>query len=187
MKKIYFVICLLLTYQSVFGQENISKEELKRQIAEGNALIISQIKWNSVTDSDAIEYIKTLASDELNRQKNGSASYFAQVALAKMNNASALDQIREECKIDNPQYLVGMEKVFQVGGRFALKTFYSLLHDETQVHIDGVKDVIYYPKNAMAIYYLSKMVERPPTRRGVPSNNIPAWKKWFEEHKHLID
>jgi len=188
---LFFVVGLL----NSFAQSN-AVSELKQQIEQGKSEAILEIisEPAKAQDADLKKYLRSLASDEKQRVVYDSPAYFAHIALAKLGEQDAEEQILSEVDMNNPIYLVGMKKLFLVGGKFSFKKFYDLLDDTTQVEIKEdckeksalCNDVFFYPKNFVAIFYLSQMVDNPPTRRGVPSNKVSMWKDWFENHKELI-
>lgn len=186
----------LISFSKVFSQTDIVSE-LKQQIEEGNSKFILEVLSEpyKAQDVQLKPFLKKLASDEKQRLIYDSPSFFAQIALAKLGEQDAIEQIYSEVEINDSSYLVGMKKLFLIGGKIAIKKFYLLLDDNSQVEIKKdyskpevpVNDVFYYPKSTMAIYYLSQSVSNPPTRSGVPSNKVSLWKEWFERHKELIE
>jgi hypothetical protein len=187
---------LVLGGIGIYAQSD-SMLELKRQVNEGNSKAILEVisEPAKIQDPKLKQYLKNIASDEKKRVLSGSPSYFAHIALAKLGEQEAISEIISEADSDTPTYVIGMKKLFLTGGKPALRKFYQLLDDDTQIDLkedcEGksgfCNDVFYYPKNAMAIFYLSQMVDNPPTRRGVPSNKVSLWKEWFITHKYLIE
>lgn len=195
---LWFIILSLFHafWNNSVSAQNDAISNLKQQIEEGNSKAILEVLSEPYKAQDAQlkPFLRKLASDEKQRVIYDSPSYYAQIALAKLGEQDEIEQIYSEVDVKDSGYLVGMKKLFLVGGKTAIKKFYLLLDDNTQVEIKKdyskpevpVNDVFYYPKSTMAIYYLSKLVDNPPTRSGVPSNKVSLWKEWFEKHKELI-
>ncbi len=194
--KCYFLLLFLLGSANCFSQSE-ALSELKQEIRRGNFHAVLEVaaEPSKAKDASVNKYLMELMSDKQQRVLEGDPSFFAHIAMARLRNKEAINGIIAEVESDTSLHLIGMKKLYLVGGKVALTKFYNLLDDSTQ--IDGkmgctdktnhLNDIFFYPKNVMAVFYLSQMVENPPTRAGVPSNNIALWKEWFLVNKHLIE
>lgn len=194
--KIYCLLLLLLGSTNCFSQSE-ALSELKQEISKGNFKAVLDVvtEPSKAQDESVKKYLTELMADKQQRVMVGRPSYFAHIAMAKMHDKEAIDGIIAEIESDHPLAVIGMKKLYLVGGKVAIKKFYSLLDDTTQIDVkkspndqtDHENDGFFYPKNVMAILYLSQIVENPPTRPGVPSNKIALWKEWFIVNRHLIE
>lgn len=179
--KVLFILLLLLGLSQIaFSQtEEISNSAkvLAEKVKEGDNQSI--LEAGKLGDKTLIPYLKTLAA-------NGST--WAQMALAKLGETEYLNQILAEIDDENPSVQDrAMEKLRYVGGKGAFKKFYELL-DDTAPRLTESHCVIFFTRSTMAMFFLRKMVDNPPTQNTNPSDkNISLWKDWFERNKHLIE
>ena len=97
MKNVLLILGILVSVHTTFGQSQISKDSLVREVSQGNNEAILLIKNDSVLDAETLEFLKQLASGQ-ERKKAGSSAYNAHVALARLGNENALNEIGEEIR-----------------------------------------------------------------------------------------
>ena len=203
-----FLFLILLT-NSIFGQAqelSATAKHLESKVTEGNYDAI--LEAGNSGDLSLIPYLKKLASNTKARNNSNAPAFQAHIALAMLGDNEALQQILADIDANDPDVQDnGMKKLSIVGGDEAFKKFYQLLDDaaprenpdckkNAQKFVENNKDkncglccdVIFFPRNSMAIYYLSGMVDNPPTERFVPGTekNISIWKEWFKINKPYI-
>lgn len=211
MKKLslYGFLFLILLMNSGFGQTQELSETakyLESRVKKGDYGAIAEAGDSG--DLSLIPYLKKLTSSIEARNNSSSSAFQAHIALAKLGDKDALQQILADIDANEPDVQdKAMKKLSIVGGDAAFKKFYQLLENaaprenpdckkNAQKQIENSEDrncgfccdVIFFPKSSMAIYFLSGMVDNPPTKRFVPGTekNIAAWKKWFERNKSYI-
>ena len=154
-----------------------SAKALAEKVREGDNQ--SVLNAGKSEDKTLIPYLKTLASK---------GSPWAQMALAKLGENEYLNQILAEVDAEDPNIQDrAMEKLSYVGGKVAFKRFYELL-DDTAPRLTESRCVIFFTRSTMAMFFLRKMVDNPPTQNTNPSDrNISLWKEWFLINKYLIE
>lgn len=203
MKLIYFsvVLFLVLSVVDVSAQieENSTVENIKAQVNEGKRDAI--LEAANTGDIALIPYFKELASNVKARQNSNSAAFFAHIALAKLNDMEAFNEILAEVNSDDPyKQDSGIIKLGYIGNRDAYKKLYELLDDdeprenplcrkafefEIQKPVSTC-DVIFFPRNVTAILALLLTVPDPPTKSRIPTpETIQLWKAWFVKNNLL--
>lgn len=206
-----FLLLVLLSSNVLAQTEELSAtaKYLKSQVETGDYNAI--LKAGDSGDLTLIPYLKQLASNMKGRSNSNSSAYEAHIALAKLGDNEALQQILAGIDAENPDVQdKAMKKLSLVGGKEAFKKFHQLLDDtaprenpECQKRLENFKknhpeggncgfccDVVFFSKSVSAILLLSDMVDNPPTKRGTTWNlekNIQLWKEWFAKNKHLIE
>ena len=180
--KILFILLLLIGLsQTAFSQiEEMpnSAKVLAEKVKAGDDKSI--LEAGSSGDKTLVPYLKTLAAKD---------SPWAYMALAKLGETEYLNQILTEVDAENPSIQDrAMEKLSYVGGKAAFKKFYELLDDITPRQTES-RCVVFFTRSVMAMFFLRKMVENPPTstRHSGNSKDIALWKEWFITNKHLIE
>src|SRR5262249_25121538 len=115
-----------------------------------------------------------------------------QMALAKLGDDQSFKDIIAD--LDSPyidvQYSV-LEKLKYIGGKKSFKVLYRLLDDDQPPPPPRERggDVAYYPLAIAAMNTLYDMVRDPPPRTlyYYSTEPVPIWKKWFENHKELLE
>jgi hypothetical protein len=213
MKLANTIIIILLSSLILFAQDNDSKvKQLETQLNSGNITgkeYATILEAGRTGDKSFIPYLKTLASKKTSIYYDMSLhtiKSYAQIALATLGDEEYLNKFIKDATGDNLALQdIGMERLAMVNNKLTYKVFYRLLDDtkyrqeiptEAQLQyakeIGGVcriGDVILVPRSFMVIRLLSKIVVNPPTSPNVEvkESDIKLWKKWFEEHKELIE
>jgi HEAT repeat protein len=147
------------------------------------------IEATKTEDPALIPHLKVLASDEKWRSKTGRAEFQAHIALAKLGEPVALQEIFSE--VDSRDYLIrsaAVAKLAQIGSKDAYRQLYELLDDTTVRDDNKANDVIIYPNSKLVMEELGKIFKDVPRRpNGVVSYDTAAWKAWFEKNKRLIE
>lgn len=139
-------------------------------------------------DLTLIPYLKQLSSNVIARTKSNTPEFQAHIALVKLGDNGALQQILTE--VDSENFAIqdnAIKKLSLIGGKAAFKKFYELLEDLAPR--ESQSDVIYFPRGVVVMLELSRLVSDPPT---MPSKydlkqNAQSWKEWFNRNKHLIE
>lgn len=204
---VFFLLILSISSASAqTGELSITAQYLKSQVEAGDSDAIRAAGDSG--DLTLIPYLKQLASDGKARNNSNSSAFQAHIALAKLGDDKALQQILADIDADNPDVQdKAMKKLSIVGGDEAFKKFYQLLDDtasrenpdcrkNTRKFAENSEDkncgfcydVIFFPKSSMAIFFLSQMVNNPPTKRFVigTEKNVSIWKEWFKKNKPFI-
>ena len=193
MKKISFYIFFFLFVVSVnvaLAQTDIlseSAKELKSKVEDGNYDAI--LEAGNSDDKSLIPYLKSMTLNSKDKWNEASRAFKAQIALAKLGDQDAFNEILAET--DAPEPYVqdsALKKLSLVGGNKSFKKLYSLLDDFSDRKGEAI-DVIYFPRGSLAITLLSQMVSDPPTnpKRYGMQEDVKLWKAWFEKHKQLLD
>ncbi len=188
--------------------EESSTEILKSKVQTGDYLAIE--KAGDSNDFTLIPYLKQLASNVKARSNSNSSAFQAHIALAKLGDKEAIREILAEVDaVDNPDTQDNaMKKLASVGNNEAFQKFHQLLDDSSarenpqcKIDIENFKknhpeggncslccDVIFFPRNTTAMFFLKKMVDNPPTMKGVAGTEraITIWKEWFAKNKPWI-
>ncbi len=187
------------------------KEKLKCVITSD--LMKAMLDAGKKGDKSIIPDLKKIASRETDSDYNialYTTKSYAQIALAMLGDEEYLNKIVGD--IDGENIFLqntAMERLAMVNNKLTYKTFYRLLDDtkyrqeiptEAQLQyakkiggVSRVGDVMLEPRSFFAMYFLSKLVANPPTlpnsekKHSEKLSDIQIWKKWFEEHKELIE
>lgn len=207
----YIFLVLVLSINSAFAQTKAPTtgvEYLKSKVETGDYDAVREAGDSG--DITLIPYLKHLASDVKQRSNANSTAFQAHIALAKLGDKKALQEILTEVDAENPEVQDrAMQKLSLIGGDSILKKFYQLLDDtspreslEAKKHTQKSKEndneskdykvidvAVFYTRSSMAIYYLSQMIDNPPTRKdfAVGEKDIAIWKEWFRKNKPWID
>lgn len=120
----------------------------------------------------------------------GKSRSFADVALIKLGKTEYLshiiDQTRKEETLATRYYAI--RKLVLIKKKEAYKRLYELL-DETEIPNCELDDESYAPISTVVMGELSKVADNPPTKKGLfpDEKSIFLWKKWFTDHKKLIE
>lgn len=152
--------------------------------------VVSMIIEATKTEDPAlIPHLKVLASDEKWRSMKERAEFQAHIALAKLGEPFAIQEIFSE--VDSRNYLIrsgAVAKLAQIGSRDAYRKLYALLDDSTVRDDNKAMDVIIHPNSELVMEELGNIFKDSPKRpNGVVSYDIAAWKVWFEKNKQLIE
>jgi len=159
-------------------------------------------------DPTLIPYLRRLASDAEARNNYNRPSYYAHVALAKLGDKDAINQILSD--VDNESSAIqdrGINKLGLLGGEIALKKLYELLDDtKPRKNTDCEKmfkehnlkypenqlnpycDVIYFPRSASAIAALRNLIHDPnvDVYRGA-LNEADLWKTYLKKNRLVAE
>jgi hypothetical protein len=206
-----FAVLFLLTVfvNAVWAQEqelSWTAKQLKKQVEQRNIKAI--LEAADTGDITLIPYLKQLSSDLEGRNNQNHPSFYAHVALAKLGDDEAIQQILAEVDDESTRIQSGgMHKLSLVGGKVAFKKFYELLDDtrpredtdcqkmfdeHNKKHPDNKLsaycDILYFTKSVTAMSYLIKMVENPPVKTFYGTQKeINIWKDWFKKNNRLIN
>jgi hypothetical protein len=188
-------------------EQSTTTEVLKSKVQKGDYLAIE--KAGESNDLTLIPYLKQLASNVNARSNFNTSAFQAHIALAKLGNKEAMQEILAEVDADNPDVQDNaMKKLASVANNEAFQKFYQLLDDSSErenpqckINIENFKknhpegencnlccDVIFFPRNTMAMFFLTKMVGNPPAIKGLARTEkaIAIWKEWFAKNKPWI-
>lgn len=212
MKDLSRLIVLFLLMIFVIGVNAQEQElswtakRLKVQVEKGD--IKSVLEASDSGDVTLIPYLKQLSSNLEGRNNQNHSAFYAHIALAKLGDDEAIQQILAEVDNDSPAVQSnGMNKLSLVGGKVAFRKFYELLDDtKPRENTDCLKmfeehnkkhpenklspycDVMYLSRSVTSIGYLKKMVENPPIKTFYGTQKeINIWKEWIKKNKYLID
>jgi hypothetical protein len=212
MKDLSRLIILSLLMVFVIGVNAQEQElswtakRLKEQVEQSNIKAILESADSG--DVTLIPYLKQLSSNLEGRNNQNHSAFYAHIALAKLGDDEAIQQILAEIDDESPRIQSnGMYKLSLVGGKFAFRKFYKLLDDtKPREDTDCLKmfeehnkkypenqrspycHVIYFNKSVTVMGYLIKMVENPPIKTFYGTQKeINLWKNWIKKNKYLID
>lgn len=202
-----FLLLAVLVGNALAQNESLSAtaQYLESQVKEGDYKAIAKAADSG--DMTLIPHLKKLASDIKARNNSNSPAFQAHIALAKLGNKEAMQEILNEVDAENPDVQdKAMKKLSYVGGKKAFRKFYQLLDDtsarenpQCKIDIENFNKnhpeggncgfcctVIYFSRSIMAMFFLSKMVDNPPTTK-LGDTYLQIWKEWFEKNKSLVD
>lgn len=213
MKLANTILIIAMSTFVLFAQETNSKaRQLEAKLNSGSITAETYkaiLEAGKSSDKSFIPYLKTLASRETDNDYDRALhtiKSYAQIALAMLGDEEYLNKIVRE--VDSKDIFLqntAMERLAMVNNKLTYKTFYRLLEDtkyrqevpsegELQAAKEGgyhlrKGDEILVPRSFMVMRILSKMVANPPTCPNLneKESDIKLWKKWFEEHKELIE
>jgi hypothetical protein len=217
MKLANTIFIILISAFILFAQETDSKaKQLEAKLNSGSITAETYkaiLEAGKSGDKSFIPYLKTLASRETTTDYDTALhtiKSYAQIALATLGDEEYLNKIVKE--VDGENIFLqntAMERLAMVNNKLTYKTFYRLLDDTkyrqeipTEAQLQKAKelgatsrigDVMLEPRSFFAMELLSKLVTNPPTSPNLEKkhsekvSDIKLWKKWFEEHKELID
>jgi HEAT repeat protein len=213
MKLANTIFIILISTFILFAQETDSKaKQLEAKLNSGS--ITSEtykaiLEAGKSGDKSFIPYLKTLASRETTTDYDTALhtiKSYAQIALATLGDEEYLNKFIRDVDSENIFLQdLAMHKLAMVNNKSTYKTFYRLLDDTkyrqevpTDAELQAAKEGGYHlrkgdellvPRSFMVMRILSKMVTNPPTCPNLneKESDIKLWKKWFEEHKELIE
>ena len=153
-------------------------------------ITVSMIVEATKTDDPALlPHLKVLASNEKWRSMRDRAEFQAHVALAKLGDPFAIQEIFSE--VDSRDYLTrsgAVAKLAQIGNRDANRKLFALLDDTTVRDDSKSNDEIIYPNSQLVMEELGNIFKDAPKKpNGVVIYDITAWKEWFAKNKYLIE
>ena len=206
MRILQYILISMAFAISVHGQTALQlKEKFRNGVTDESLKAI--LDAGDSANPAIIPYLKQLALQTDSDLLVKSIPSYAQIALAKLGEESYLLPIVK--KLDDPDIFVqdvSIQRLSLVGGKRMYREFYRLL-DDTKYRYEDVAEVdlqkmrdlgatglrkgdqILEPRSFAVMKLLSKMVGNPPVYCDIPPSekHISLWKKWFEEHKELID
>ena len=187
-KFICVFVTILAFYQLTFSQSDSAKILAEKIKTEGRQAILNA---GTSQDKTIIPYLKTLALKD---------DYSAiQMALAKLGETEYLNQIILETESPNiSDQNFAIRKLAYVANKKAYTKLYSLLdntkeRENDKRHISKSDcglccDVMVFSIASEVVRVLSKTIPNPPVKSYFGTDeDIELWKKWFEEHKELIE
>lgn len=207
MKVKFYLFTIIILF---FATSNFSQECRESNKSDLLAEDIKVGKFESIlvagdsNDKCLIPYLRTLSS------KNTGVGRYAQIALAKLGDEKAVKDILDEVDFElaneksTESKFQGIEKLSMVGGKVAFRKFYKILCDakplpettneqnEPSHRTRKLKPKGYPLSVYVVMTHLKGMVSNPPNLSSRNNINfvddlINHWKKWFEDHKYLID
>ena len=172
-------------------------QEKIQQIEKGDDRTILDL--GTLGDRSAVPYLQ-----KLRRNPDGgfwgNASISAQMALAKLGDEKAKEQILAEASSDdNPALQVhAVGELAYLGGKDVIRILIGLLAMDKERFGKGfdpnrrdpngehpIDVVIYDPLNLNAMRALTQIVSNPPVDpKAEPKQaDVPLWRKWYEAHK----
>jgi hypothetical protein len=203
------VTCFLVTLDvSAQHSEMLKREQARMELARkkraaldaiaGISPALNALRENAVgmiieatktKDPALIPHLKVLASDEKWRSMTGTAEFQAHIALAKLGEPFALQEIFSE--VDSRDTLTrsaAVAKLAQIGSVDTYRKLYVLLDDSTVRDDNKSNDEVIRPNSELVMEELGKIFKDVPRRpNGVVLYDTTAWKAWFEKNKHLIE
>jgi hypothetical protein len=209
LSKLIVLFLLMFLVSAVYAQEqelSWTAKRLKEQVKNGEYKVI--LEAADTSDITLIPYLKQLTSNSEGRKNHNHPSFYAHVALAKLGDDEAIQQILAE--VDNKSPAIqssGMHKLSLVGGKVAFRKFYELLDDtkpredtdcqkmfeehnkkHPENKLSPYCHVMYLSRSVTAMFYLKKMVENPPVKTFYGTQKeIDIWKEWFKKNNHLVN
>ena len=121
------------------------------------------------------------------RLSDREASEAAQMAMAKLGDNAAFQEILEELRNPNQSVQQAVFNKFKyIRNKEVFRELYRLLDDD---HDRGGRgDQVFWPFSYFAMQTLAETVPNPPIRGLLlPSKeNVAIWKKWFQDHPEWI-
>lgn len=199
MKFLFLVVSLFLFLglEGYAQSRNRAEKEAKlsTSIKEGNYQPI--LDAGSSGDRSLIPFLRSIADE---------SKPWVQMALAKLGEKEFFDQILTEVDSEDPNVQDrGMVKLQYIGGHRGFRTLYRLLDDEssrrnpscestkdggTENATDsrgGECDVVFFPRSAVSMQLLSKMLPPPPllSKSMDLKQRSRIWKEWLVTNNHI--
>jgi len=160
---------------------------LKAKVEQGDEGAI--LEAAKTGDQSLKPYLKALAADEQRRTNQNSSAFAAHIALAKLRDDEALQQIFAELKSEDFSVQdSAIAKLALSSQKAAYRKLYELL-DDTEPRQSRSSHGFYNTKSVIVMYELGRAVENPPLLANGMVNDryISAWKAWFAKNKHVIE
>ena len=173
-------------------------EELILKAESGDRQAILQM--GSLGDQSAVPYLQKIREDS--SEGFGSASSYAQMALAKLGVKKELDEILKEANSDDPAIQqAAVKKLGYIGGRDAIGALVGLLDQNKYRSMKGFDPnrrgpngerpqgrEVFPPLNLDAMRALSQIVSSPPVDpRATPTEaDVATWRRWYEANKDKL-